>query len=280
MAPTFGVEGGVDLDVDQFVLAPGLGYPRRRAAVLDVLGELDRWPDADYAREHRDEALRSVTPLLQATALWEQTRSTRTYTQDRAHYRLHGASRPKSRVIVAMTAEMVFASYAAGYWQATQAWRTTLRGDLSGACALVWTWANVEYRVLSAVLGEALRDDEDNPLAFPAFTRLFELVFGLHLLGDQSRRAEVVSTVAVDALRHTTAGATALARLTRPVVRALDEHSDDDVRLRLDDRQPSREEVLAKAAVPVLQDVRSGALAMDEAEAALRRVFNALRTVG
>lgn len=267
-------------DLNTFHLAPSLAYPRRVAALRQLLDHFECLPDAPDLLVGRATAVDAITPELEALPVWAQARPGRGHEQDRIHYGLVAGRRLRARVIVALAAEVAFAPYAAGYWQATEPSRTTLRDDLAGACSLLWTWGNVEYRVTAALLGEALRDPHGRALAFPPFVRFFELVLGLHLLGPQRARAEMIAALAVDALRQTAPGATASSRISRPVVRELEGHPDPAVRLTLDDRAPSWEETLAKAVVPVLQDVRHGARSVEDAEAILGRIVGALRTVG
>lgn len=192
----------------------------------------------------------------------------------------HGA-RISERVLVSLAADARFDDYARGFWDATATARTILRVDLRSVCALVWGWGMVDEPALARALVVARRHPESGQaMSFRPFTELFARVLRLHLPEpDVERRAEWLSRFTIERMRTLGVGRSPRMHLFVPLSIALAEHPDADVALDLGEPSESHSERLARAALPLLLDLRNGAIEADEARRTLETLLGSVDAI-
>jgi hypothetical protein len=195
-----------------------------------------------------------------------RTGSTRTGPSLRRAYGIQGGhSFPNARLLIALTSDAWFDSFASGFWSVTRARRTYPRIDVRSACNLIWSWGNVEHRGLAMALSRALRHPETGDAApFPPFTLLFARVLAMHpgIGGALTDRSEFMSSFAVSRLATLGAARTAERQLFTPLLVALQTYdARPGIRLEFGDRPESYRQRLATAALPLFQDLRRSSYA-------------------
>jgi hypothetical protein len=240
------------------------------------------------------QALLCAVEVLQGyhASLLDLDRAKRGGDELRRHFGLPGRvgrgetkhTRVAHRAVVALAAKVSFDLYARGFVEAMAGRRTSLYGDLRGACSLIWMWANVESRVLALAVHGALRG-LGSPGAtgrFPAFERLLALVLDKHLDPPQGAgpRATYLAGFLIDRLPDIEDGKSGHTYLLRPAMEALSAHENPAVRVDVRGRPESGTPDLAEAMLPVLRDVRNGAMAPEAARERLGVYADAVSVVG
>jgi len=188
--------------------------------------------------------------------------------------------RPAERTLVCVAADVCFAPYAAGFWDATKP--MDLRIDLRSAATLVWTWGTFDHRPLAYALSAARYEPNAGEwMPFEPFTKLYQKVIELHWMDDArcQRVARYLSALTTERLQYVRPGRSAKSHLYSPLIAALRDH--DDPRVRADvagnDVDPIAEQ--ARAAGLILRKLHAGSLDPDLARRSIEAFAAAVSDV-